>query len=71
MAINAVLAISAESNVCPSTGPSPNPLRRGSRGCGIFIHQIHAAEGGSGSIMVGMFVSLWLVVFSQPNGLRC
>jgi hypothetical protein len=39
---------------------SPNPLQRGSRGCGIFINQNHAAEGGNGSIMVGMFVSLCL-----------
>jgi hypothetical protein len=37
-----------------------NPLRRGSRGCGIFIHKNHAAGGGNGSIMVGMFVCLCL-----------
>ena len=36
------------------------PLQRGSRGCGIFVHQNHAAGGGNGSIMVGMFVSLCL-----------
>jgi len=37
---------------------SSNPLLRGSRGCGIFVHQYHAAGGGNGSIMVGMFVCL-------------
>jgi len=39
---------------------SSNPLRRGSRGCGIFAHQNHAAGGGNGSTMVGMFVCLCL-----------
>jgi hypothetical protein len=34
--------------------------RRGSRGCGIFVHQTHAVGGGNGSIMVGMFVCLCL-----------
>ena len=37
-----------------------NPLQRGPRGCGMFIHQNHAAGGGNGSIMVGMFVCLCL-----------
>ena len=39
---------------------SSNPLQRGSWGCGMFIHQNHAAGGGNGSIMVGMFVCLCL-----------
>ena len=45
------------------TRPHPTPcedLRRGSRGCGIFVHQNHAAGGGNGSIMVEMFVCLCL-----------
>ena len=37
-----------------------DPFRRGSRGCGMSIHQNHAAGGGNGFIMVGMFVCLWL-----------
>ncbi len=37
-----------------------NPLRRGSWGCGIFVHQNHAAGGENGSIMVGMFLCLCL-----------
>jgi hypothetical protein len=37
-----------------------NPLRRGSRGCGIFAHQNHAAGGANSSIMVVVFVSLCL-----------
>ena len=39
---------------------SSNPLRRGSRGWGMFLHQNHGAGGGNGSIMVGMFVCLCL-----------
>jgi hypothetical protein len=37
-----------------------NPIRRGSRGWGVFIHQNHGAGGGNGSIMVGVFVCLCL-----------
>jgi hypothetical protein len=36
----------------------PNLLQRGSRGCGIFVHQNHASGGENSSIMVGMFVCL-------------
>jgi hypothetical protein len=39
---------------------SSNPMQRGSRGCGMFIHQNHAAGGGNVSIMVEMFVCLCL-----------
>ena len=39
---------------------SSNPFQRGSRGWGVFIRQNHGAGGGNGSIMVGMFVCLWL-----------
>ena len=39
---------------------SSNPLRRGSRGCGMFIHQNHANGGGNRSIVVGTFLGLWL-----------
>jgi len=39
---------------------SSNPLQRGFRGCGIFIHQNHAAGGENDSIMVEMFVCLCL-----------
>jgi len=39
---------------------SSNPLQRGSRGCGMFIHKNHAAGGENSSIMVGMFVLLCL-----------
>jgi len=35
----------------------PNPLRRGARGWGMLGQQNHAAGGGNGSIMVGIFVS--------------
>jgi hypothetical protein len=45
-----------------------NPLQRGSRGCGMFIHQNHAAGGENGSIMVGMFVCLCLA--SQKSSER-
>jgi hypothetical protein len=38
----------------------PNPLRRGSWGWGMLDQQNHAAGGGNGSIMVGMFVCLCL-----------
>jgi len=39
-----------------------NPLQRGSWGwgCGMLVHQNHAAGGGNGSIMVGMIVCLCL-----------
>ena len=47
---------------------SPNPLRRSSWGCGTFIHRNHAAGGGNGSIMVGMFVCLCLA--SQKHSKR-
>ncbi len=40
---------------------SANPFRRGSRGWGTLVHQNHGAGGGNGSIMVGMFVCLYLV----------
>ena len=46
---------------------SSNPLQRGSRGCGMFIHQNHAAGGENGSIMVGMFVCLCLVSQKPPS----
>jgi hypothetical protein len=36
------------------------PFRRGYRGCGIFVHQNHAAGGEDSSIMVGIFVCLCL-----------
>ena len=39
---------------------SSNPLRRGSRGWGMFLHQNHGAGGGNGSIMAGMSVCLCL-----------
>ena len=39
----------------PSTAATSNPLRRGTRGWGMFLHQDHAAGGGNGSIMVEMF----------------
>ena len=37
-----------------------NPLQRGSRGWGMFLHQNHGAGGGNGPVMVGMFVCLCL-----------
>ena len=37
-----------------------NPLQRGSRGCGMFVHKNHAAGWENGSIMVGIFVFLCL-----------
>ena len=43
-----------------------NPLQKGSRGCGIFVHQNNAAGGGNDSIMVGMFVCLCLAS-QQPS----
>jgi len=40
---------------------SSNPLQRGSRGWGMFLHQKpYGAGGGNGSVMVGMFVCLHL-----------
>ncbi len=39
---------------------SSNPLRVGSWGWGMLVHQNHAAGEEKGSIMVGMFVSLCL-----------
>jgi hypothetical protein len=44
-----------------------NPLRRGSRGYGMFIHQNQAAGGGNGSSMVGMFVCLCLASQKPPS----
>ena len=44
----------------PSMATSSDPLQRGSRGCGMFVHQNHAAGGGNSSFMVGMFVCLCL-----------
>jgi hypothetical protein len=44
----------------PSTASLSNPLRRGSRGWGMFLHQNHGAGGGKDSVMVGMFVCLCL-----------
>jgi hypothetical protein len=41
-------------------------LQKGSRGCSIFVHQNHAAGGGTSSIMVGMFVCLCLAS-RQPS----
>jgi hypothetical protein len=40
-----------------------NPLGRGSRGWGMFLHQNHAAGGANGSIMVVVFVSCVFHVF--------
>ena len=37
-----------------------NPFQRSSQGWGMCVHQNHAAGGGHGSIMVGMFVCLCL-----------
>ena len=62
--------------------PWPTPLRRGARGWGTLSQQNNAAEGGNGSIMVGMFVCLYLtsqklsereffVSARMENGLRC
>jgi hypothetical protein len=45
----------------PSMAALSNPSRRGSRGWGTLVHQNHGADGGNGSIMVGMFVCLCLV----------
>ena len=39
---------------------STNPFQRGFWGWGVFIHQHHGAGGENSSIMVGMFVCLWL-----------
>ena len=39
---------------------SSNPFRVGSWEWGVLVHQNHAAGGGNGSIMVGMFVCLCL-----------
>ncbi len=40
--------------------PSPNPLRRGSRGWGGLIRHIHAAVAANGATMVTWFVG-WLM----------
>jgi hypothetical protein len=37
----------------PSTAASSNPLQRGSRGCGMFVHQNHAARQENGSSWLG------------------
>jgi len=42
----------------PWTVASSNPFQRGSQGCGIFVHQNHAAGEENSSIVVGMFVCL-------------
>jgi hypothetical protein len=40
---------------------SSNPIRRGSQGWRVFIHQNHGGAGGeNGYIMVGMFVCVCL-----------
>ena len=44
----------------PSTEVSSNPLQRGSRGWGMFLHQNHGTGGGNDSVMMGMFVCLCL-----------
>jgi hypothetical protein len=33
----------------PSKATSPNPFRRGSQGCGMFVHQNHATGVENGS----------------------
>jgi len=47
---------------------SSNPFCIGSQGWCTLDHQNHAAGGGNGSIMVGMFVSLCLA--SQKSSER-
>jgi hypothetical protein len=47
---------------------SSNPLQRGFRGCGMFIHQNHTTGGGNGSIMVGRFVCLCLASQKPSKG---
>jgi hypothetical protein len=47
-------------SVKPLTAALPNPFRRGARGWGTLGQQNHAAGGGNGSILVGMFVCLCL-----------
>jgi hypothetical protein len=42
---------------------SSNPLRRGSRACGMLGQQNHATGGENGSIMVGMCVFLLAGVY--------
>ena len=42
------------------TDSSSNPLQRGSREWGMFLHQNHGTGGGNGSIMVVVFVCLCL-----------
>ena len=37
-----------------------NPLQRVFWCCGMFVHKNHAAGGGNGSVMVGMFVCMCL-----------
>ena len=44
----------------PLTSASSNPLRRGSRGCSMFVHQNHAARWENGSSWWGC---LWAVCF--------
>ena len=52
-----------------STAATSNPLRRGSRGWGMFLHQNHAAGGANGFIMVVVFVScVFQVAKSLPSG---
>jgi len=52
----------------PSTAATSNPLRRGSRGWGMFLHHNHATGGGNGSIMVEMFLCLYLASQTFPSG---
>jgi hypothetical protein len=52
-----------------STAATSNPLRRGSRGWGMFLHQNHAAGGANDFIMVVVFVScVFQVAKSLPSG---
>jgi hypothetical protein len=47
----------------PLKAATSNPLRRGSRGLGLFLQQNHAAGGANGSITVVVFVSCVFQVF--------
>ncbi len=42
----------------PSMAALPNPIRIGSRGWGMLVHQNHGARRVNGSIMVVVFVVL-------------
>ncbi len=43
----------------PSMLALANPFHRGSQGWGMLRQQNHAARGANGSIMVGMYVSVY------------